>query len=244
MTQYDTFADGIGLTTLESPNGEVDSLNENTPIAVNGVAIPENTILEGGLGEPHFYSPQMAERAAEVLQSQIDDPETNVHIVKNFHETEGQAEADDIIGVVTGAGYSPGIGTVFEGEVMDEKTAQKINHGYLNISPSVARSLGQFDETMQARGVEEVAGFRDIATVGNGQPGAGVQTGPNPAVEALSRAALSEETETDTMSLEEAKQTIADEYGLETDEIEARLTNEPDEPDEIPDGHVRLVAAE
>lgn len=248
QTQYDTFEDGIGLTTLESDRGAIDNVQEDSPIAVSGVVIPENTVLEGGLGEPHFYTPQLAERASEVLQRQIDDEETTVHIVKNFHDTEGQAAADDIIGEVTGAGYSKGIGTVFEGEVMDEDIAQKINLGYLDISPSVARSLGPLDETMNAREVDDVAGFRDIATVGSGQPGSDVQVGPNPAVEALSRAmdfdTLDDDDEStpddpEPMSLDEAKEKLADEHDMDVSELETLLADGGE--DDTDDRVVRLV---
>lgn len=204
-TERDTFRSGIGTTTLASDRGAVDDVQEDSPIAVNGVAIPENTILNGGRNEEHFYSPQAARRAAEVLQRQIDDGET-VHIVKNFHDLEGQAPADDIIGEVTAAGYSEGVGVVWEGEITDEATAQKVQMGYLDVSPTVARSLGDFDETMQARGVDDVAAFRDIAVVGRGQPGADVDVGPNPAVEALSRdaferAAADDDADADVLEL-------------------------------------------
>lgn len=183
-TTYDTFQDGIGV--LASERGSIDNIQENSPITVSGVAIPENTVLEGGQGVEHFFSPEAAQEAAQVLQEQIESGET-VHIVKNFHDTQGQAGADDVIGEVTGAGYSQGVGVVFEGEITDEDIARKVDLGYLDVSPSVARSLGPLDETMQARSVDTVAGFRDIATVARGQPGADVEIGPNPAVEALSR---------------------------------------------------------
>jgi hypothetical protein len=187
--EYDTFANGIGITTLASERGPIDDIRESSPVAISGVALPEDTALEGGQGVRHFYSPAMAERAAETLQEQLDDAEQTVHIVKNFHELEGQAAADDIIGEVTGVAYSPGVGVVFEGEITDVDTAEKIAHGYLDVSPTVARALGeQVDDQLEARPVTDVAGFRDVAIVGTGQPGAGVDVGSNPAIEALARA--------------------------------------------------------
>lgn len=239
MTETDTFKDGIGITTLASDRGSVDSIQEDSPIAISGVLIPENVVLQGGQGVEHFYSPQMAQRAAEVLQRQIEDGDTIVHLVKNFHELEGQAPADDIIGEVTGAGYQQGVGTVFEAETTDKDTARKIDLGYLQVSPSVARALGELDETMQARAVDEVAGFRDVAVVGTGQQGVDVEVGPNPAIEALNRNVidpLEEETddpeEPETMSLDDALETIAEEYELDTEEVEERLTSEPEAEEE------------
>lgn len=199
MTETDTFKNGIGITTLASERGSIDSIQEDSPIAISGVALPENVVLQGGQGVEHFYSPEMAERAARVLSEQVDDDGTIVHLVKNFHDTEGAAPADDIIGEVTNAGYQKGIGVVFEAETTDLDTARKIDLGYLEVSPSVARALGGFDETMQARSVSEVAGFRDIAVVGTGQEGVEVTVGSNPAIEALSRN-ISFDTETYSVS--------------------------------------------
>lgn len=184
--RLDSFEHGIGV--LASDRGAVDEIQENSPIAVHGVLVPENTVLEGGQGTPFFFDPAMAEEAARVLSEQIDTD--TVHIVKNFHELEGQAPADDVVGEVTAAGYSEGVGVVFEGEVTDEELARKIDLGYLDVSPTVMRALGPLDETMEARTVEAVGGFRDVAVVAQGQPGAEVAVGPNPAVEALSRAAF------------------------------------------------------
>lgn len=228
-TETDTFEYGIGVTTLEASRGSVDSIQEDSPIAINGVAIPENAVLRGGQGVEHFYPPEMAQEAASVLQEQIDDPDATVHLVKNFHELDGQAPADDIIGEVTAAGYEQGVGVRFGAETTDEETAQKINNGYLDVSPTVARGLGELDEQMQARRVTEVAGFRDVAVVGRGQDGTDVAVGPNPAVEALARAVFDDadgETDPDeleTMSLNEAKATLADEYGVDVADVEAQL---------------------
>jgi hypothetical protein len=143
---------------------------------------------------------------------------------------------------------------VFEGETTDVETAQKINNGYLDVSPTVARSLGDLDDQMQARRVTDVAGFRDIAVVGRGQPGADVSVGPNPAVEALSRDALGRAefdvpldtlAEEDTMSLDDAKQTIAEEYEVDVDAVDAHLDSlgedDPDETDETDDRTVVLI---
>lgn len=242
MTEIDTFKNGIGIGVLESQTGAVENIQEDSPIAINGVAIPENTVLKGGQGVEHYFSPDKAQEAARVLQSQIDANET-VHLVKNFHDTEGMATADDVIGEITAAGYSKGVGTIFEAETTDMETAQKIHNGYLNISPSIARALGALDETMQARAVEEVDAFRDIAVVARGQPGADVDIGSNPAVEALSRVIEFEayesenenenenKNENEPMSLDEAKETIAEEYEIDTDTLDEKL-REPEEPEE------------
>jgi hypothetical protein len=260
MTEYDTFKRGIGITTLASERGTVDDIRESSPIAINGVALPENTVLNGGQNVDHFYPPDAAQRAADILQQQLDDAEQTVHIVKNFHDIEGQAAADDIIGEVTSVAYQQGVGVVFGGEITDQPTAEKIALGYLDVSPSVARSLGaEQDPQMEARPVTDVAGFRDIAVVGQGQPGADVDVGTNPSIEALARDALADggddPTDSDTMSLDDAKQTLADEYDIDVETLEERLTADDDgtgadadddtgdDGDESPEGTVVLVEA-
>lgn len=253
-TPYDTFERGIGITTLASERGTVDSIRESSPIAINGVALPEDTVLEGGQGVRHYYTPEMAKRAAEVLQSQLDDDDQRVHIVKNFHELEGQAAADDIVGEVTSVGYSKGVGVVFGGEVTDQDLAEKIALGYLDVSPTVARALGgEMDPQMEARPVTDVAGFRDIAVVGQGQPGAEVDVGPNPAIEALARDRLDAMSDggdgsggdDDPMSYDDAAETVAEQFGIDVETLEERLQNDGnddgDDGDDLPDDVVILV---
>jgi hypothetical protein len=135
---------------------------------------------------------------------------------------EGQADASQVIGEVTSAGYQKGVGLVFEGEVVDADTAGKIKHGYLDVSPTPARSLGEFDESMGAQRVERLADFRDLAVVANGQPGAKVEMGGNPAVEALSMDALSNGFDT----LSEDNKPESDESDGSDDDSEDTLQGE------------------
>jgi hypothetical protein len=221
--QHDTFESGIGVLAAGNTTSEIQ---ENDPIEVNGVALPVNTVVQGGQGDRHFYPPEVLEQAAGLLEG--------ANIVKNFHEIEGQAPADDVIGEVTDAAFSEGVGLVYQGEILDEAIAQRVAQGYLDVSPTVARALGAYDEDRDARRVDRVEAFRDLAVVQQGQPGAEIDVGPNPAVAALQRDVLSRafdggagdqtDTDTNTMSLDEAKQTLAEEHGIEVDELEARLT--------------------
>lgn len=227
--QRDTFEYGIGVLAAGNTTGEIQ---ENDPIEVNGVALPVGTVVEGGQEERHFYTEETLRDAAELLEGQ--------NIVKNFHEIDGQAPADDVIGQVTSASFSEGLGLVYEGEIIDEDIAQRVAQGYLDVSPTVARALGEYDEARDARQVDAVAGFRDLAVVQNGQPGADIEIGPNPAVEALSLDALSRamdadggegtRPENDTMSLEDAKETLAEEYEVDVDELDDHLDSLGDDP--------------
>lgn len=179
MTQTDHFE--AGLATLSAD--PKDNFPENAPWSVNGVAIPVNTVVNGGQNVDHFYTEEVLDGAGELLEGKP--------IVVDFHDLEGQADASNVIGEVTSAGFQKGVGLVFEGEVVDADVAEKIKHGYLDVSPTPARSLGEFSESMGAQKVERLADFRDLAVVANGQPGAKVEMGSNPAVEALSMDALS-----------------------------------------------------
>jgi len=170
-----------GIATLAAD--AVEDFNTEAPFEVSGVALPVNTIVNGGKNTDHFYSESVLESGAEMLEGQ--------QIVKNFHDIEGQASADQVIGKVTDAGVEKGVGLVFSGEMVDEDTAAKVAQGYLDVSPTVARQLGEFDDSMGAQQVERITGFRDLAVVANGQPGASIEPGSNPAVTALSMDALS-----------------------------------------------------
>lgn len=178
MSETDHFESGIATLSADA----IDQFNDNSPWKVSGVAIPVNTIVNGGQNVSHFFPPETLEDAGDLLEG--------VNIVKNFHDLEGQANADQVIGEVTNAGFQKGVGLVFEGEITDVDIAEKISHGFLDVSPSPARRLGEFDDDMGAQEVAQLTGFRDIAVVANGQPGAKVEMGPNPAVEALSMDAL------------------------------------------------------
>jgi hypothetical protein len=170
-----------GIATLAADN--VDDWNTEAPFEVSGVALPVNTVVNGGQNTDHFYSESVLEDAAEMLEGQ--------QIVKNFHDIEGQASADQVIGKVTDAGFEKGVGLVFSGEMVDNETAEKVAQGYLDVSPTVGRQLGEFNESMGAQAVERISGFRDLAVVANGQPGASIEPGSNAAITALSMDALS-----------------------------------------------------
>lgn len=209
MTETDHFEGGLATLSKDA----IDQFPDDAPWTVNGVAIPVNTVVNGGQNVDHFFPAEVLEDAGELLEGKP--------IVKNFHEIEGQAPADDVIGKVTSAGFQKGVGLVFEGEVTDPDIAQKIKQGYLDVSPTPARSLGEFDDSMGAQRVERLADFRDIAIVANGQPGAEVDMGSNPAVEALAMETLSRGFNPSTDPLETHKTVAGVRFrGTETGELD------------------------
>ena len=254
MTQtktIDTFENGIGIGVYD--NEALDSISGEDAISIHGLLIPENTPVMGKQDVEHFYPPELAQRAADILDEQIQDD--IVHVVKNFHELEGQAPADDIVGKVTGARYQPGRGVLWQGEITDDDLANKIDRGYLEVSPSVFRSLGAMDDQMQARAVDDVTGFRDVAIVGRGQDGVDVNVGTNPAIDALSRDVLdalqSDEPaesgtgeELDTMSQNELIAKVADEYDASVGDVEAALETLGEDDTDTDDENVVTVVTE
>lgn len=162
-----------------------DTFDDEAPWTVHGVAITENAITMGRSGTPRFWPADTLEAAAQrgLLEGRP--------IVKNFHELEGQAPADDVIGEVTDEAYADGVGWVFEGEIADEAIAEKIANGYLDVSPVPQIAEETFDERWEAQRVDRLAGVRDIAVVAEGAvPGNEIEMGPNPSVAALSRAVI------------------------------------------------------
>lgn len=199
MTETKTDHFEAGLATLSSD--PKPDFPENAPWSVNGVAIPVNTVVNGGQNVDHYYPESVLEESAELLEGKP--------IVVDFHSLDGQADASKVIGEVTSAGYQKGVGLVWEGEIVDVDIAEKIKHGYLDVSPTPARSLGEFDESMGAQRVERLADFRDLAVVANGQAGNKIEMGSNPAVEALAMETLSRGFKPDTDPLESDMKTVA-----------------------------------
>lgn len=193
----DTIATESGIAVLADATDDFDA---DAPWKVNGVAITEGAITRGQSEVERFWPADTLRDAAELLEGKP--------IVKNFHEMEGQAPADDVIGEVTKTGYADGVGLVYEGEITDEAIANKIAAGYLDVSPVMALVDGPMDEQAGVRRVERVEAFRDLAVVAEGAvPGNEIELGPNPAVAALSAEALSqamggESTDTETMPAE------------------------------------------
>lgn len=177
-SERDHFESGIAVLADTS-----EDIPLQEPYTVSGVALPVNTVVEGGQNTRHYYPEEVLREAADMLEG--------VDIVKNFHDLEGQAPADDVIGRVTDVAYREGWGLVYEGEITDREIKEKIGHGYLEVSPSLGRALGDHNESLDAREVKEIAGFRDLAVVANGQPGADIELGGNAAVTALGMDALS-----------------------------------------------------
>lgn len=197
---------GNGIAVLADEN----TVDGSSTWRVSGVALSEDTTTLGGSGRQRFWPAATLREAADQLEGR--------HIVKNFHDLQGSANADDVIGQITQSGYQPGVGIVFEGEILDEDIARKVEHEFLDVSSVPGVGSESYDSSRDAYVVEEISGFRDIAVVPDGaDQGNEISLGENPAVAALSREALAHPWDAlqDTPDPEEDGPTVEDEDGPE-----------------------------
>lgn len=183
---YDAIESGIAV------------LSEHDPAVVHGVAIGEGDVTMGMSGKRTVWPRDALTDAADKLAGKP--------LVRNHPGTESSSEGlqasppsiDDVIGEVTDAKYRDGVGILFEAEVDDESVAQKIDRGRVDVSPVMARELGEFDDELEAHTVDRIHDFRDLGVVSEGAaPSNNVQTGPMAALsaEALSAAFDAGQTE-------------------------------------------------
>ena len=171
-------------------------LAADEPRLINGVAIGENETTTGLSGKATFWPPDVLREAAELLEG--------VPIVRNHPgvtrdadglSVDGQPPVESQVGEVTSARYEPGVGLLWQGELDEGHSdiTQQIENGRADVSPVVARSLGEFDESREAYPVESIDGFRDLGIVSVGASrAASVDFGPaaTPTAAAMSADAL------------------------------------------------------
>lgn len=182
MSTTDT-ADSLqsGIARLQAGS----DLPDEAPFPVHGIAIPDGAVTMGRSGVSRVWPSEALREAAPLLE---DRP-----IVKNFHELDGQAPADDVIGQVTRAEFRDGLGLVFEGEITDREIAEKIANGFLEVSPVTFIAEETPDGSGEQFVVDEIGGFRDIAVVAEGAGrGNEINLGESAALAALSAEALSQ----------------------------------------------------
>lgn len=174
-TDTDTFQSGIAA--LQDATDSFDP--DGGPWTVHGVALTPS-ITHGGSGVARFWPEDALRDAADrgLLEGRP--------IVKNYHDLDGQAPADDVIGEVSETEYAEGIGLVYEGEISDRDIAEKVANDYLDVSPVPHIADETYDADRDAHVVEKLAGFRDIAVVATGAvEGNEIEMGANPAITAL-----------------------------------------------------------
>lgn len=152
------------------------------PTLVNGVAIGEDDVTTGMSGKRTIWPAETLREAADKL---VGKP-----IVRNHPDPESpQPPIEEVIGEVTNARYEDGIGLLWQGELDDPDIATQVERGRADVSPVMARDLGEFDEDKDAHVATEIHDFRDLGVVSQGAAASNsIQSGEA----AMSTAALAE----------------------------------------------------
>ena len=185
----------IALEDTRSQSNQSNQANpafedDNDPFVVNGVALGEGDVTVGFSQTATYWPPDVLREAAPKLEG--------VPIVVNnsaeSHEPGSQPPVSDIVGEVTDAAYADGVGIIYQGEVDDVEVARKIDRGRVDVSPVMARELGDYSETHDARVAESIPEFRDLGIVFEGASAdASIETGPNASAAVLGGHALAGE---------------------------------------------------
>lgn len=219
----------------ENTNDVIESgiavLADGDSTVVHGVAIGENDITEGMSGKRTLWPGSALEDAAEELAGKPlvrDHP--GAEKADGGVSVDAQPPIDSVVGEVTDAKYRDGVGLLFEAEVDDESLAEQIERGRADVSPIVARELGEFDDDHDAHTVDEIVGFRDLGVVSRGAaPSNDIQPGAATAMmaEALSSAfAPQEQTESSSDGAAESAAGVNESSTMELTDGEERLVRE------------------
>lgn len=172
---------------LASQKSSPEFEDESDPIEVNGVALGEGDTTRGASGIATYWPGDVLREAASMLEGKPivvnNNPES--------HAPGSQPPVSDIVGEVTDTAYAEGVGIIYQGEVDDYDIAQKIARGRVDVSPVMARTLGDYDEQRDARVAESISEFRDLGIVFQGASASNsIEIGPNPSAAALAGEAL------------------------------------------------------
>ncbi len=124
---------------------------------IHGIAIGENDITVGHKSKTRKRWPKEAlESSAKTLVGR--------HIVKN-HENR---DIDAVIGQITDAQYVDGKGVAYQGVISDEETANKIEQGWLDVSPRIYHAENMGEDEDGTKVVKDVYGYDNLAVVRQG----------------------------------------------------------------------------
>jgi len=188
-----------GLAVLETVETKAD-LDVEVPFKVSGVAIGEGDITHGKSGVPTYWAADVLRPAAPMFEG--------VNIVKNTHEMNEMPPADNVIGEVTEAMYREGIGIVFEGEIVDEGIARKIDEGLLDVSPVIPRTLTDDEIIVNGEQVVPAESIEDVRELGVVMEGASPSNRISAEAMEVSREALSRAYTSEGMSDTELQRTL------------------------------------
>lgn len=209
--------------------------DDDDPLTVHGIALGEG--VASGLnesGEDSYYPPEVLEDAADKLVGRkiVDDSEHD-----DLEATQPPNSA--IVGEVTDARYKPGVGVAFEGEVDREPERSLVENGRMVVSPALFRETGDIRDGEDAREVERIAHWRDLAIVSDGgSDAASIQPGAAPAAaqEALQAEALAAVFDADAhASVSDGTKSDGGEASVETMASDNEEKNQPPEGEQPPE---------
>lgn len=207
--------------------------DEDGPLKVRGVALPEDHITHGGSKERVYWPPETVEAAAESLTGTkiVDD---SAHDIPE-DDIPTQPPVRSIVGEVTDSRYHPGVGVVYEGKIDDPQISRLVEEGHVEVSPFMFRRLGDLDEEKEALRAEEILKWRDLATVEAGaSEGASIEPAAGAtalSAEGLSEA-LAEEFDEGTSPDGEDPEASSDEHSENTESADADGDSHMDFTDE------------
>jgi len=149
----------------------------DTPPTVRIVPIAEGEITEGQSGERAVFGQDALRQAAE--SGALD----GATIVKgeggeNPHfPMDEQVPPEHVLGRVDSWTYEAGVGPVGTAQLADGEMARRIDLDLLDVSADLLRRLGDYDETADARRVDEIVAMPRITVLEQGAaPGASIET--------------------------------------------------------------------
>lgn len=153
------------------------STDDDLPLTVRGVAIAEDAITFGGSKERRYWPREALAESADGLAGRklVDDSAHDLPDDYAIEDIPKQPPIESVIGEVTDSRYEDGVGVVYEAEVDDEDVAALVQNSRVSTSPFLFPKLGEMDEERDARRVEGVAHWRDLAVVSEGNSGASIE---------------------------------------------------------------------
>lgn len=139
-----------------SGSGFISQNQEDDLFQIHGVAIGSNDITRGHLsGERKLWTPEVLEESAETLQGQ--------QLVVD-HENRSSR---DVVGEITEAKFQEGTGVIYKGVMDDSELAQKVGHGWLEVSPRIIHSE-EMEERGEVKVPQKIHAFDNLSIVSKG----------------------------------------------------------------------------
>lgn len=143
-----------------------DDTNEGGLHAIHGVCLGINDVTVGALsGTKKLWTPEVLEDAADTLRGK--------EIVVD-HENKSSLS---VIGEVLESKFEEGTGVVYKGVIDNSELAQKIDHGWLSVSPRIIHSE-EMEEEGDVKIPQSIRKFDNLSVVNRGaSPSATVRLG-------------------------------------------------------------------